>query len=384
MGEPVFPSFLNAVDMGSNDLSDVYDNPGVFYGEVKEVVYPSSQRSFSKRVTEYTVEVQYATIGGGSGTTRIMRGVVAASLFGGAADVVKFTYRQDGGELFRDDGFGTGSKVLVLCINGRANEGVIISGAPDFYSNSKLKDSSEDGHHFKFQFNGFSFNINKNGTAAMTYRGATNYKDEVKGEANLSQQEKEKSGSGSNINFAQDGSIFLQAGDRGDGRLMIALHHNANLLVLRNAYEFSEFSESNEIEEIANLSEGAKASDDPTKETGTIVLSAMGRVYLNGEEGVHIGAGGSSKEKMPLFESYRSEEKNMHDTLKEKLDTLNQKAIKISTTFQTATFYTAFTCLTTAASDFQEMATAFSAMKSAIEDFESKAENYLSPKNIND
>lgn len=357
----IVPSYFD-MKPDLHDPVPILDDSALRAGYVTNIYYPSDK---NKPIT-YKVRSVKAD-GGGEMCTVEYYPCIASNFFGLSTDRCVSTYR-------------VGAAVLLLCINGESASAVIIGG----YQFRKDIRKYPKEHFFDFEFNGFNFKINGNGTAAFTYRGATSDDNTVTSEKNASQQEKEKSGSGSNINFAKDGSIFLQAGDRGDGRLMIGLHHNANLLVLRNAYEFSEFSESNEIEEIANLSEGAKASDDPTKETGTIVLSAMGRVYLNGEEGVHIGAGGSSKEKMPLFESYRSEEKNMHDTLKEKLDTLNQKAIKISTTFQTATFYTAFTCLTTAASDFQEMATAFSAMKSAIEDFESKAENYLSPKNIND
>lgn len=195
----VIPHYMGATSRGRPMDTGAQTNLGLRVGEVKELVYPDDSRSVSKRFIEYSVEVQHQD-GSGPGTTSVYTGCLLANLFGGAADALHYTLRADDHKSSGDDGFGSGSKVLLLCVNGQTTRALIIGGVRD----SKVDQSSDTkaGHNLAFSFNGVSVTINSDGEFQLQFGGAT----------------------------VHDGSLASTA-DAAAAPTTIAIHKNGNLRV---------------------------------------------------------------------------------------------------------------------------------------------------------
>jgi hypothetical protein len=151
-----------------------FNNLPLRYGEVKEVIYPTDQRSQSKKFLEYRVRVVQRN-GSSASSPTDYRNCYVASLFGGVADKFQYTLRP-ATHLYPDNGrtdLRDGSRVLLLCINGETNNAFIVAAIPNEQGEG---DSQEDGHNLQFEFNGLNANINKDGEFVVTHKGATDIK----------------------------------------------------------------------------------------------------------------------------------------------------------------------------------------------------------------
>jgi len=170
----VIPDYLSDGHDTSYYSGSAFSSTKLVMGEVQEIIPPEDPRNINKHVPEYSV---WANVYENSiALSRMFNHVVAMDTFGsGIADYLNFTYRGDnsaqtvsgdGSEL----GYGLGSKVLMLAINGDRQNYVIIGGI----RNSKADPIGSDlGHNLDFNFNGISCNINKNGEFTLSYGGAT-------------------------------------------------------------------------------------------------------------------------------------------------------------------------------------------------------------------
>ncbi len=171
----IIPSYMSMggrghmVDMGNQS------DTSLRFGEVKAIVFPDDEKSVSRQYIEYTVNVHHKD-STGPGSTQTYGGCVVSNTFGLGGDLLRFTLRPDSAKTNQKNAqVGIGAKVLLLCINGDRPRAVIIGGLRDplTQADDDEKDKRDDGHNLRFQFNGLSAVINKDGELLVEFKGAT-------------------------------------------------------------------------------------------------------------------------------------------------------------------------------------------------------------------
>jgi hypothetical protein len=167
----ILPSYLGVRRPDRPVDTGTHTNIAFRVGEVQEVVYPDDKRNQSGTMVEYVVDVSHADGKGATVTTRYFA-VPVGNLFGGVADFTRYTLRARTGDTSKDKirTLGNGSKVTLLCVNGRTTQALIIGGAHD---PNQPDDDKADGHNYEFEFNGANLLINDDGELSIKYQGAT-------------------------------------------------------------------------------------------------------------------------------------------------------------------------------------------------------------------
>lgn len=190
----MIPHFLSIFQTDPTDIGQ-FHNLALRYGEVKEVIYPSDSRSQSKKVVEYRVRVAHRE-GNGATVSVDYGNCIAGSLFGSLSDKFRYTLRPSSTESKGASDPIDGSKVLLLCINGETNSGVIIAAMPDLRADAETKDK---GHNLEFEFNGINAKIDKLGQFFLTHKGKTDLTG-VSSDTNR----------GGSFNFNSDGTLTIK------------------------------------------------------------------------------------------------------------------------------------------------------------------------------
>lgn len=224
MDETVIPSFMSTVDRGYEDDSYRLNNTVLRIGEVKKIVYPDDDKSVSKKFVEYAVEVVVKD-GSGPPTTTIYVGCVLQNLFGGWADKLRYTLREDtqNNQQSSDNIYGIGSKVLILCANGDTDNALIMGGVPDVGTKEDQKEKDE-GHNLFFEFNGVQVTINKDGELKLMFRGAT------KNDGELDDNAVEEA-EGSYVQINKDGNIKVASPE---DKQIIEINHKDSKITIKS------------------------------------------------------------------------------------------------------------------------------------------------------
>jgi hypothetical protein len=163
------PSCFNVQDTS-------YDNPGpqvsmtdngLHFGEIVAMFPPNHMANISKKETEYVVMVQLRDSIGILTPTPYR--CVRVDGLGGVSDHLRMTVRPSSGEI-KERSITDGSMVLIACINGDKNNGVILGGIR--HPDNKTVDVS-DARYLSFMFNGVAVNIADDGGLKITIAGAT-------------------------------------------------------------------------------------------------------------------------------------------------------------------------------------------------------------------
>lgn len=166
------PSYLSFANPSALQDHGLYSNFSLRFGEVKEIIYPDSKASISKRTIEYNVAVQHKDLRLNTGYVRTYNNCILFNLFAGKADKCVYTLRADTQNGNTKEGLGVGSKVLLLCINAEQMQAVIIGGLRDANDLDEEKNKAKElGHHFQLLFNGIEYLVNKEGELSLTYQG---------------------------------------------------------------------------------------------------------------------------------------------------------------------------------------------------------------------
>jgi hypothetical protein len=216
---------LDGVSRPRNHL----DFPALYAGRVQQVYYPDSDDNFNKIYPEYDVVIEYENLNNRLRTATIMYRCRVASLFGGVADYETWTPRKAKSDSLTADPrnnqsnpgqqFEAGSQVLVLCLNGNSQTGVIIGGVP--HSNGAKQ--TDRGVSWVRRFNGVTMQIDDDGQFILSFEGAT----EADGKRRDSADEK---AAGSKMTFAKDGGVKLETKD---GQQSVHLDHVNNKIAVR-------------------------------------------------------------------------------------------------------------------------------------------------------
>ena len=171
-------------------------------GQIEESFCIDTDGNVRKSRTEYDVLVN-ESLGDNSTSQMMYRRVVSKDLFGGIADFFQFTYRKNKVDEGRDTPFRNGSLVLLLCLNGSAEDAVIIGGLK--HPDNANECTEDEGHNLKFEFNGINFEIDKDGAMTLLFRGPTDADGKVLDGF-------EESG-GTTIKIEKDGSYEVNTGE---------------------------------------------------------------------------------------------------------------------------------------------------------------------------
>lgn len=170
----IIPSIYSVRDVETQPDNTTYGNTLLRVGEVKGIIYPNSPKSVTKKYIEYDVIVQHRE--NGTAVTKLYHNCYMADAMGGQADKSFRTLRIPDEKNLSPDGkqnlasLGTGTKVLILCINGGHNEAVIISGIRNFGDDTKRE---KKGIHLEWEFNGVVVEIADDGSFSIEKKGPT-------------------------------------------------------------------------------------------------------------------------------------------------------------------------------------------------------------------
>jgi hypothetical protein len=197
--ETVFPSsllqFAESEYYSANKRS--FANFGLKFGMVKERYDIEDKNNISKLGPEYDVMVLEQE--GDKGISPLTyKNCIALDSFGGIADFSEFTKIQPANKNIDNVSKDDGSIVLILCIDGTVERGVIV-GAVSHHRRKQL--SIKDKKSNNQEWNGIRINIDDDGALTLTMKGKTD---------NLGKPTKPI---GSQFKMEKDGSVELNDRD---------------------------------------------------------------------------------------------------------------------------------------------------------------------------
>ena len=156
-----------------------------------------SPTNYRKNVPEYDVLVMEQDKNRGI-TTITYKNCISMDSFGGVADFFEFKRRPKTKEKTKNDFKDCdGQLVLLLCLDGSSEKGIIIGGIKHASRLSQL--TAEAGLNLQGEYNGVHWGIDKEGSFSITFKGPTN------NDGTLTK----KDIAGSQVNIEKDGSIEL-------------------------------------------------------------------------------------------------------------------------------------------------------------------------------
>ena len=203
----ILPSSLlqerQPVDMNFN--KKVNENMTLKLGTVVDIVEVGDTKNQSGFMVEYNVLVVE------DDNTSIYKNCIAVDSFGGLADYMQVKRRvpkdpkkvKDKGSLKKQEG----SIVLMLCLEGSAEQAIIIGALP--HPDKGVVLSKDKGHHLEGEFNGINWIIDNTGALTITFKSAT---------TSDGKPTKTASG-GSQIKMENTGAIELNSGSGDSVRL---------------------------------------------------------------------------------------------------------------------------------------------------------------------
>lgn len=150
-----------------------YKNFALRVGVITETYPVSNERNKSKLTTEYDVLVieQNADIGA---TTIQYRNCMSADGLGSIADYFERTLRKKKKKTTKGDSVNlngqNGAIVLMLCLDGMSDKGIIIGALSHPDRTTSLKD---DAPFLQGEYNGVQITVNSDGSATFIFKGAT-------------------------------------------------------------------------------------------------------------------------------------------------------------------------------------------------------------------
>lgn len=273
---PVLPSSLleNRSDMDMNFSKRISENTYLRLGVVVDIIEIEDDANISKFMTEYEV----MTIE--NDNTSIYKNCISVDAFGGVADyfVKKLRKPKDSKKV---KGSGSlkkqnGSIVLLLCIDGSSEQGVILGAIahPDRQNGKLTKDK---GQHLEGEFNGINWQIDKNGALTVTFKSATD---------NDAKPQDAKAG-GATFKIEKDGSIEAADGNKEK----IRIDKTKKTIDIAAESDISVTTDAN-VNITAKKNISAKATTDLLAEAGGSLNAKSGGAF-------NITAGGAFSLKAP-------------------------------------------------------------------------------------
>ena len=201
--------------------------PVLYPGRITKVVWPDEEENSNKKYAEYQVVIQQESPDNALRTSMTIYRCRVASIFGGVADYETWTPRlatkdpMTVSDRATKEQLEIGSQVLVLCLNGNSQSGIIIGGLP--HTEGTVVDSKYKGHHWERRFNGLTMKVDEEGQFTLAFEGATNADGSLADSA-------DPAANGSQMTFTRDGAIKLETKD---GQQSLHLDHAKNKITVR-------------------------------------------------------------------------------------------------------------------------------------------------------
>jgi hypothetical protein len=181
MYNPILPSSLLQTTHESvfNLNAKVFNNTALRCGTVIETIEIDNPNNISRRTPEYTVMVVEQDKEGGANSS-VYKNCVVAESFGAIGDFFEKKLRcttkakdtTKSGSL--NSKANDGSIVLLLCLNGNAETGIIIASLS--HPQRKTTLTPKAGKHLEGEFNGVNWQVNDAGELIVTFKSATDNK----------------------------------------------------------------------------------------------------------------------------------------------------------------------------------------------------------------
>jgi hypothetical protein len=171
----VLPSGLLGVlsEHNMNAFKKTYQNSYLRVGVVVDSYDISSTSNISKLVPEYDVLVFEQNEDSGSNVVTY-KNCVAAESFGSIADFFEAKLRKMKSKTSKgstpSSSGQNGAIVLILCLNGLSEKGIIVGALKHPDRKTTLTD---DGLHLEGCYNGLGIKVNNDGSASVTFNGTT-------------------------------------------------------------------------------------------------------------------------------------------------------------------------------------------------------------------
>jgi hypothetical protein len=152
-------------------FNTTYKNFGLKAGVVVEVYETDDERNISGLVPEYDVLVIEQSEDRETSVIRY-KNCISADSFGSVADFFEFRYRKNEKKDSKDKGNPikqNGALVMMLCLDGSAEKGVILGGMR--HPSRKEHLTKDKGLHMHGEYNGLNFEVNKQGAFKVTFKG---------------------------------------------------------------------------------------------------------------------------------------------------------------------------------------------------------------------
>lgn len=263
--------------------SDEFDAHNVNYSDLSlksGVVLKSygvdDPNNVSKQHVEYDVLV-YKQDGDLGTSTAIYKKCKAMESFGGVSDFMEVKLREPEKDLKKeqDPQKDTGAIVLLLCLNGNQEKGIIIGSLA--HPNRDTTLTKEKGHHLEGEFNGLNWQINKDGAMTVTFGSAKNAKGEPQDEE----------AAGSILKIEKNGSIEFTDG-------------NKETIRVDKAEKFISLVAEGDITAKADANVSIEAGENLTaKATADLIAEAEGNAMIKSGGEMSVEAGGALSMKAP-------------------------------------------------------------------------------------
>jgi len=275
MSGPVLPNGL--FKQGGKEFSageKQFRNFSFKQGIVTRIREKDDQDNQGKFCTEYDVLV-FEQNGNGGVAPVTYKNVMAFDVFGGIADFYRFKLRKHENENIKDLTKNTGSVVLMLCLNGNSDMGVIVGCLQ--HGGSKNRLSKEDGQALEWEYNGINFGINDDGSFRIVQRGPTDNLGDQKGEG------------GTQIRLEKDGSFEINdsAGGKRDpetGAIMPMEEKEVERIRMDKTQKSVSFEAGKSINALSRGTYSVDAKEDITIKTAAkMALEAAGSASMTCE-----------------------------------------------------------------------------------------------------
>lgn len=170
----VMPSGLLHCDPSSamRGFNRTFKNTAMRMGIVMKTYPVSDSKNITKLTTEYDVIVNEQDEAGGV-TPNTYRNCISTDGFGSIADFFERTFRAQTKDAVKGDIANTkdqdGAIVLILCLDGMSEKGVIVGGI----NHPDRKTTLTDEPKLEGEFNGVNIKVDPDGSTSLTFKGAT-------------------------------------------------------------------------------------------------------------------------------------------------------------------------------------------------------------------
>lgn len=276
--KPVLPSSLleERTELDMNFSKKISENAYLRLGVVTDIIEIEDENNLSKFMTEYEV----MTIE--DDNTSLYKNCISVDAFGGIADyfVKKLRKPKDSKKVRKSASLKkqNGSIVLLLCIDGSSDQGIILGAIPH-PDRKKALLKKEDGQHLEGEFNGLNWKIDKDGALTITFKTASDNDGKYKESAG-------KVG-GTHIQMDKNGQVDINTNLKGDEETYMRMDKKNKDVGLKAGRHIG-FTAKQNIGLIAEKNISAKATADLLADAGGSITAKSGGAFNVKAEGAFM------------------------------------------------------------------------------------------------